>query len=93
MQKIDDVDFENFIIGLTDNAVTHTDWLRVIRFGLPYLLKHAELLMEIIVREAAKVNKYAYLNHNRAVADDARAICLELKLKFITSDVRQEADI
>lgn len=76
----------NFAVELTDAAKTHDEWLSIVRFGLPTLLKDPNLLMEIIVRRAQILcdqNK-VHVSH-RVVADDAAVILEELDLKFIVS--------
>jgi len=78
---------EAFAIALTDAAKTHDEWLSIVKFGMPTLLRDQQLLMEIIVRRAEIVceqnKKHAI---HRVVADDARVILDELGLKFVASD-------
>jgi hypothetical protein len=77
---------DNFAIELTDAAKTYDEWLSIVRFGLPTLIKDQNLLMEVIVRRAQILcdeNKI-HVGH-RVVADDAAVILEELNLKFIAS--------
>lgn len=76
------MDQENFAIQLTDSCKTHEEWLSVMHFGMGTLLRSQPLLMECIVREAERECKRTGLP-SRVPADHARAIMVELGLKFV----------
>lgn len=80
-----EADQENFAVTLTDRCDTHEQWLSVVRFGMPTLLRSPAVLIEIIVREAVKRGRHNAVK-SRVVADDAAEILGELGLRFTTTE-------
>ena len=80
--KTSDVDRENYAVKITDTCSTHQEWLALVRYGLGTLLQNQPLLIEIIVREAARELERGHIPGSHVVADEARRIFQELGLRF-----------
>lgn len=54
---IDKSEIEEFAIELTDKCPTHQEWIKVIRYGMGFLLTTPDLLIELVFKEADRVVK------------------------------------
>lgn len=77
-------DMEQFAVTLTDQCRTHEEWLAVIRYGLGTLLENPALFIEIIWRQAVKMQETHQIK-GRVLADDVRQIFQELSLKIVSN--------
>ena len=51
---LENTDHEEFVSELANQCKTHEQWVSLVRFGLPTLLKEQSLLMKIIVLESER---------------------------------------
>jgi selenophosphate synthase len=47
-----------FVSWLVGGCKTHTEWLTVISYGLPTLLKDQDVLVEVIINEAKRLAEH-----------------------------------
>lgn len=80
-------DEELSLLTFADKCMTHEQWLRVIRCGMPTLLKNPGLLLEIIMREALQEDGREHINaRTREIYPEAQQILKELGLRFSLQD-------
>lgn len=73
---------ENFVLKLAEATKNHSDWLAVVKFGLPRLLEeeNQELLFELVSRQASVI---VQRRPGMITADAIVQIFSELKLKLV----------
>ena len=80
-------DEELSLLTFADKCMTREQWLRVVRRGLPTLLKNPGLLLEIIMREALQEDGREDMNaRTREIFPEAQQILKDLGLKFSLED-------
>ncbi len=80
-------DEELSLLTFADKCMTHEQWLRVVRRGLPTLLKNPGLLLEIIMREALQEDGREHMNaRTREIFPEAQKMLKELGLRFSLED-------
>ena len=76
-------DEELSLLTFADKCMTREQWLRVVRRGMPTLLKNPGLLLEIIMREALQEDGREHMNaRTREIFPETQQILKELGLKF-----------
>ena len=78
---IRDVDKEQFAIDLLTRSKTHEEWLAIVRFGMPTLLRESLFLMELITMQAMRLHDEK-LRPTFKLPDYTRYIMWELGLFF-----------
>ena len=80
-------DEELSLLTFADKCMTHEQWLRVVRRGMPTLLKNSGLLLEIIMREALQEDGREHLNaRTREIFPEAQQILKDLGLRSSLED-------
>lgn len=69
---------KSFVDGLLRNANSHEDWLTIVQFGLPTLLKDQDVLIEVLMNEAKGISE----SDPAKLASSLKTILDELGLKF-----------
>lgn len=62
----------------------HEAWLAFVRYGLSFLLDNQPLLIELVIREAVRLTKWAEAEPGYVPVEEARRIFEELGLKLTT---------
>lgn len=85
-------DQELSLLTFADKCMTHEQWLRVVRRGLPTLLKNPGLLLEIIIREALQEDGREHMKaRTRGIFPEAQRMLKALGLTFALADEKKDS--
>lgn len=76
---------ENFIIDLFESAESYEQWKSIMAFGMGTLIENQDLLIEVIVRQAAIMAKDI---PNHQASDQVAGILADLKLRLVVMEAK-----